>query len=228
MPTRRNARVGWLALLLVVAFAAGCNRLGAAAGSEDRAASGERKLPFHTEAGAEPSSPADAAHPQLSTEAKDGLPFGSSSHLRVLPSGTLITVRLEHPLDSSEFHAGEAFSAVVADPVTIDGDVLVARGAAVSGAIESAQESSAQRSTGYIRLALSAVTIDGKQLPLQTSSLFARGIAQSPALHSVRATGARGIRLPQGRRLTFRLTVPASLDHQNSIANGQYSLPNTD
>jgi hypothetical protein len=226
MPTRPKARLWWLALLLVVAFAAGCNRLGAA-GSEDKAASGDRKLPFHTEAGAGQSSPGDTDHPNLA-QAKDSLPFASPSHLRVLPSGTLITVRLEHPLDSSEVHAGDTFSAVVAEPVALDGDTMVARGAAVTGAIESAQESSAQRSTGYIRLSLNAISIDGKRLPLQTSSLFARGTAQPPGLHSVRATAAISIQLPAGRRLTFRLTVPASLDPRNSIANGQYSLPSTD
>jgi len=133
---------------------------------------------------------------------------------------------LEHPLDSAEVHAGDAFTAVVAEPVTIDGDMLVDRGTTVAGAIESAQESSAQRSTGFLRLTLSAITIDGKQLPLQTSSLFAKG--RPPEHPASNETGLSRVRLPQGRRLTFRLTSSAPLDDQNSIANRQFSTPSTE
>ncbi|MGA8761562.1 MAG: hypothetical protein WB562_01625, partial [Candidatus Sulfotelmatobacter sp.] len=86
-------------------------------------------------------------------------------------------------------------------------------------------ESTASRSTGYVRLTLSTITIDGKRLPLQTSSLFAQGTVQ-PIVRSDGVANPSGIRLPRGRRLTFRLTVPAVLDRKNAVADGQAFLPN--
>jgi hypothetical protein len=218
---RWNARLWWLALLLLVAFTSACNRLGAAPGKDSAVGGEERKLPFRSDRGAEPNGPGDPQYLSAFPDAKDGLPFRSPSHLRILPSGTLLTVRLEQPLDSGQVRAGDAFAAVVADPVNIDGDILVARGTGVTGAIESTQRSSPERSAGYIRLILSSITIDGKRMRLQTSSLFAQG---TPAGHSGDEASLSSIRLPQGRRLTFRLIVPASLDPQESIANRQVSI----
>jgi hypothetical protein len=226
--TRQNARAWWLVLLLVSAFTPSCNRLGAVSSGDKSASVGNKRLPFHSDAGTEQGAPGDAvAHPSLSAEGKDALPFRSPSRLRILPSGTLITVRLERSLDSAEVHAGDPFTAVVADPVMIDGDTLVARGAIVTGVIESTQQLSVQRSSGYIRLTLNDITIDGKRLPLQTSSLFAQGTSRPPEDPSTNASGLSGVRLQPGRRLTFRLTLPATLNDQNALAR-EYAIPSTE
>lgn len=222
MSTKRNGGAGWLALLLIVAFAPACNRLGAA-GGDDKATADGKAFPFHSDPGAEPNVPGDADRSGLAASAKQGLPFHSLSHSRILPSGTLITVRLERPLTSKEVHPGDVFTALVAEPVMIDGETVVARGTVVTGAIEGSQESPAPQIAGYIRLTLSAITVDGKPLPLQTSSLFAKGTPSLPE-DKVKAMDA-GVRLPQGRRLTFRLTIPAALDVQNSIADRHDPIP---
>jgi hypothetical protein len=222
MPKRRNTAVWWLALVLATVFSLACNRLGAAGGQE-KTASG-RNLPFHPGSGPDVATDSATDGEGSSPGSKDGLPFHSSSHHRILPSGTLLTVRLERSLDSAEVHPGDPFAAVVAEPIMIEGDTVVARNVAVTGAIESSQEASAQSNAGYIRLTLNAMTIDGKRLPLQTSSLFARGAAAP----SGNQASLSGIRLAQGRRLTFRLAVPASLDGQEPIASGQDSAPSAD
>lgn len=220
-----NAKLWSLALLLAASCATGCSRLGAA-GGEQKASSQEAKaLPFHSDV-TDHNAPGAASTPS-SSEAGGGLLFASTSRRpRLLPSGTLVTVRLEHPLDSADVHAGDAFTAVVAEPVIIAGDTLIARDTTVTGAVEFAQESTASRSTGYVRLTLSTITIDGKRLPLQTSSLFAQGTVQPIEGRPGGETGSSSIRLPQGRRLTFRLTVPAVIDRKNAVADGQAFLPN--
>jgi len=116
--------------------------------------------------------------------------------------------------------AGDVFTATVAAPLWLGRDMVVERGTTVTGRVESAQ-SQAERSglpqdsrytgTGYFRLTLSEITIDGRQLALQTSSLFARGTFQPPESISVQ----------KGRRLTFRLTAPVTLEAPNSAANRQ-------
>jgi hypothetical protein len=210
-------------VVCVLAIAPACNRLGAANGAAGDTSRNSPNLPFHSDPNAEPSA-ADNPRPGLPSETQEvSVPF--RFHARVLPAGTLLTVRLEHALNGSKVRAGDPFSAVVAEPVTVDGDTLVGAGAAVTGAVECAVASSEPRSEGYVRLILSTITIEGKQLPLRTSSLFAHGTEQASGLNPGRDTASP--RLPQGRRLTFRLTAPASLDGQSAIAYGPYPAVNT-
>jgi hypothetical protein len=132
-------------------------------------------------------------------------------------------------------HPGDTFIAFVAGPLTIDGDTLIQSGTPVSGRVESAQPSiihpGLRPDPGYVRLALNSITIDGRPLDLQTSSLFAKGTFQSTGLSSASSPGTgsgaptRDLRLQKGRRLTFRLTAPVLLTDPNSIANRQD--PNT-
>jgi len=153
------------------------------------------------------------------------LPFPALSHPRVLPSGTLLTVQLEGSLSTAKVQAGDAFAASVAAPVTIDSDTFIERGTAVTGRIESAQS---HPRSGYFRLTLSAITVDGRQLALQTSSLFARATSQqSNASFPGRASElpSDGVRVPKGRHLTFRLTAPVTLNVPNSMANRQSLYP---
>lgn len=192
----------------------------------------EQDLPFHPHA--DQASNGEATSPAASPDTKlaSSLPFRAMSHPRVLPSGTLLTVQLEDSLLASKVRAGDAFTASVAAPLTFERETLIERGSAVTGRVESAQ-SQADRpglaaGSGYFRLTLSAITVSGRQLVLQTSSLFARGTFQpSSASSSGGATDSQshGVGLQKGRRLTFRLTAPVALDDSNSMANRQYPKP---
>lgn len=143
-------------------------------------------------------------------------PFGGSRP-RVLPSGTLLVVQLDDSLSSAKVHAGDAFTASVASPLDVDGDTVVERGAAVTGRVEAARAQTdhpgAAGGSGYFQLSLSAITLGGRQLSVQTSSLFARGTFEKPD----------GVRVTKGRHLTFRLTAPVILDDPGALANRQYS-----
>jgi hypothetical protein len=56
-------------------------------------------------------------------------------------------------------------------------------------------------------LTLETVNVDGRVLPLQTSSLFVHGNA-SEAAAAGGAASQQAVHLESGRRLTFRLTEP--------------------
>ncbi len=222
MPTRPSERIFWLALLVLfalfpLAFFPACSRLGPAGGVA-KAASPDKGVPFHSDAGAESANPGDGARSSLSGNATESVPFHSTSSAHVLPAGTLITVRLELPLIGSEVHAGDAFTAVVAEAISVDGETVVGRGATARGVVEPAPESSGQRSPGYLRLRLSDLMIDGKLLRLQTSSLFAADTSQL-SQGAARVAALSPVRLLKGRRLTFRLTAAAIVDSRDSLAN---------
>lgn len=134
------------------------------------------------------------------------MPFGSHAH--VLPSGTLLTVQLESPLSTADVRDGDTFTASVAAPLAIDGDPLIERGAVATGHVESVR---AHAGSGYFQLKLSTIAVEGRQLSLQTSSLFAQATSQHQD----------GVRVQKGRRLTFRLTSPVTLNEPKSMANRQ-------
>jgi hypothetical protein len=229
---------GVFCLVLSLGLSQGCARSQPSHRTEtssQEAQEAEDKLPFHPET--DHASASDRAHPAVSLDPKaaPSLPFRTVSHPRILPPGTLMTVQLEAALSTSRVRAGDAFTATVAAPLTIDGDTLIERGTAVTGRVESAQPQvhrlSSVPGSGYFRLTLSAITVAGRQLALQTSSLFTRGSFQ-PSNASSRSGSLEltsgGVQVQKGRRLTFRLTAPVTLDDPNSVAKGQYSSPTTE
>jgi hypothetical protein len=190
--------------------------------------SSEQNLPFHP---ASDHVSDDNIHPAVPPDGKpiSGAPFRATSHARSLPAGTLITVRLETPLTVARIRGGDAFRATVAEPLTIDGDRVLAAGTLVSGRIESVQPSGNRAGSpsdaGYIQLTLNTITVAGKAINVETSSLFAKGISSSngpmPVSSGANAFGWRssGLRIPKGRRLTFRLTSAVALVDPNAIAH---------
>jgi len=135
------------------------------------------------------------------------LPFRDSQSL---PSGTLITVRLKSLIAADGSGFSGAFDAIVDEPVLVEGSALLPRGASVAGRVESARASGLRRNRGYVRLRLESVNVGGRNLPIQTSSLFVRGSAsETPA--SGGTPSPQVVRLEGGRRLTFRLAEPVSI-----------------
>lgn len=110
---------------------------------------------------------------------KKGL-FGSSSSLVpssiTVPAGTVIAVRLQNTVSSATASPGESFDAVLDEPLVIKGQTVADRGAAVTGRVVEAKSSGRLHSSGYLRLTLASITIKGKAVPVQTSSLFAKGV----------------------------------------------------
>jgi len=128
-----------------------------------------------------------------------------------LPAGTLLTVRLKHPVAATNSVTDASFEATVEEPVVVEGNTLIPRGASVAGHVESAHSSELKPNRGYVRLALASVHVGDLDVPVQTASLFAR---QSPGIdNSSPMTG-----LEKGRRLTFRVTEPAYISSQRASA----------
>jgi hypothetical protein len=184
----------------------------------------QQGLPFHNDHasaddGRRPAVPADA-------KAASALPFRSAPQSGVLPSGTLLTVQLEDSLSTTKVRAGDTFRATMATSFTVGGDVIVDRGASVIGRVESAQSQRPRAARilgpGYFRLSLTAITVAGRQVALQTSSLFTHGDTSPTDRHSI------DVQVQKGRRLTFRLTAPAVLGDRDSMADRQYLSPTSE
>jgi hypothetical protein len=195
----RAALASWAFALLFAAF--GCSRPDVIPGEANSA---QTELPASS---LQPAS--DQTVPELS---RTGVhwPAGRRSAtgndfrgtLQGLPAGTLLTVRLKTSVYASTSPSEGSFEAVVEQPVVIDGNIIIPKGANVAGRVESAQTSRIKPNRGYVRLALQSMDIGDRQVALQTASLFAREAPLGNQPISV-------IHLEQGRRLTFRLAEAA-------------------
>ncbi len=143
---------------------------------------------------------------------RKGLPPTSS--VVEMPAGTPIMVRLQTPLSSATARDGEAFEAVLDEPIVVRSKVVARRGTMVTGRVVAAKPSDGDQTSGYMRLTLSAIALNGKSQPILTSSVFAKGGTQEVLPSSPESgppnPGAQDIQFPPSHRLTFRLkeTVP--------------------
>jgi hypothetical protein len=92
-----------------------------------------------------------------------------------VPPGTAVTVRLQTPVSSVSSRLGETFDAVLDEPLVVDGRTVVPRGAAVRGKVTMARHSGHLRHPGELGLTLVSVSVQGKEIPLKTSYVFAKG-----------------------------------------------------
>ncbi len=200
-----------LGLSLSLGLIQGCARSGPLHRRNTVSSASEQTLPFHPDT--DQASGSEGTHPAVSPDpnATSAIPFRTALP-HMLPAGTLLTVQLEDALSTAKAHAGDPFAASVASSMGIDGNSLIERGALATGHIESVRTDAR---SGYFQLTLTAITVEGRQLALQTSSLFARGTAEP----------SDDIRVQKGRHLTFRLTSPVLLDEPKSVANRQSLSP---
>ncbi len=120
--------------------------------------------------GAKPPSVAPVADSSGSQQ----LPFVEGKPL-VVPANTAIYVRLQQSLSSATAQSGQNFSAVLDEPLVVDGQTLAPQGTAVTGKVVAVRESGHLHNAGYLRITLSTLTLNGKSVPLQTNSVFVSG-----------------------------------------------------
>jgi hypothetical protein len=204
-------------LILVMALAPGCSRQPNLLAPNPGPVSG-RPLPF------ENPSVEGGIYPTAS--------LASSS----LPPGTLLTVRIRSRVSSATGHAGDSFAAVLDEPLVLEGQTVLARGAELTGRVVAAKASS-QFDPGYLRLRLTGISLGGQPVGLESSSVFLKGgsrpmrqvagigqgtvpgalikgVAEGAGSQaSARPSAENDVEFPAAGRLTFRLTQALPIRH---------------
>jgi hypothetical protein len=117
---------------------------------------------------------ADQHLPFDGTSDKGGIfPTGSLTPTAI-PAGTPLAVHLRTPLSSATSRAGDSFEAVLEEPIVVRGKTLAPGGASVTGKVLDAKPAGELQELGYMRLALTAVSLNGRSFPIQTSSIFVK------------------------------------------------------
>ena len=145
------------------------------------------------------------------------LPFSQAKPL-IVPADTVIHVRLKQVLTAADAKSGEDFPAVLDEPLLADNQVVAPQGAEIAGKVVAARESGRLHAAGYVRIRLSSIAINGKQLPLATNSVIAAGGGQKnhsfsflAGANSFRDAGSKEAGFTPEQRLAFRLTQPLSV-----------------
>ena len=91
-----------------------------------------------------------------------------SSAAVTIPPGTHISVRTIDSIDSTENHVGDRFEASLEEPLIVDGNVAVAKGAEVYGRLAESKESGTFSGRSQLQLELTGIVVDGQTIPLVT------------------------------------------------------------
>ena len=119
--------------------------------------------------------PAPFAKPSPNPSANNGAKEQAASETLVIPSGTAITVRLLSTVSSATSRPGDQFDATLDHPIVIDGKTVAPEGAQVTGRVIAARHSGRLMHPGYLRIALASLTLDGKTVPVQSTSVMVAG-----------------------------------------------------
>lgn len=161
-----------------------------------------------------PDSPSNSQNSQTLPFDRQPPPTTATSHSLIppatLPEGTFLTVRLSKPLSSASARAGDSFEGALDDPVIVDHETLLPRGATVSGRVLDVRRFASLQSPGYLRITLVSVTSSGKTFLIDTSSIFAKA-AQRPSPSGAIKPASGDVNFSPDRRLTFRLAQAVDL-----------------
>jgi hypothetical protein len=216
---QRRSRLGVILILFLATLAGvtGCSRKSAVPGSRGTSDSGQ--LPF------------DRVSDTSGISPTAGFSFDG------IPAGAEVTIRLQLALSSADSRAGDSFQGALDEPMVVSGKTVVPVGTVVTGSVVRAKASGGLHDPGYLRVTLASISINGKSIPLRTSSIFAKGglyerrkaptlgrsgadvkvaVAESaadsgagtdPSVNPAKAD----VKFSTGRRLTFRLAQPLHL-----------------
>ncbi len=122
-----------------------------------------------------------------------------------IPSGTVIRVRLDETLSSKSSEAGQSFSATVAEPIVVNGNTVVDKGARARGTVVDAKAMGHFKGGALLEVRLNSIEVKGKDTSVQTAAVertmkgkgkrsagFIAGGAGAGALIGALAGGGKG------------------------------------
>lgn len=86
----------------------------------------------------------------------------------VVPTGTVLTVRLVQPLSSKTSQTGGTFSATMANPITIEGKTVIPQGAKVFGIVRDAKKAGKFKGGAALSLGLTSIIVNGQHYNIAT------------------------------------------------------------
>src|ERR1035441_52594 len=134
-----------------------------------------RSLRFDSDAqGGSPSVPSKRRSVPSSIEKEENEVAESSSSVTI-PAGTRISVRTIDSIDSTRNRVGYRFQASLEEPLSVDGNVVVPKGADVYGRLEGSKETGTFTGRSELKLELTGIVVHGQTVPLVTGEYEVSG-----------------------------------------------------
>jgi hypothetical protein len=92
-----------------------------------------------------------------------------------ITAGTRISVRTIDRIDSTKNHVGDRFQASLEEPLTVDGNVIVPKGADVYGRLAESKKSGTFTGRSELQLELTGIVVNGQTVPLVTGEYELQG-----------------------------------------------------
>ena len=107
-----------------------------------------------------------------------------------VPAGTQICIRTIDSIDSTRNRVGDPFQASLQEPITVDGNVVVPKGADVLGRLGESKKSGTFTGRSELRLELTGIVVHGQTLPLVTGEYELTGKSRGESTAKRTAGGA--------------------------------------
>jgi hypothetical protein len=122
------------------------------------------------------STPATApAASQASSPAAAPAPQPAPAPQIHVSAGTTLAIRIDHRMSSRHSHVGEKFTGEIVEPVKDDaGNAILPKGTRVRGKVVAVKAPGRFKGAGVLSLRLTALTLNGKEYPLDTRRLSER------------------------------------------------------
>jgi hypothetical protein len=85
-----------------------------------------------------------------------------------IPAGTRISVRTIDSIDSTKNHVGYRFQASLEEPLSVDGNVVVPKGADLYGRLEGSKQTGTFTGRSELKIELTGIVVHGQTVPLVT------------------------------------------------------------
>jgi len=177
-----------------------------------------RSLRFDPDAqGASPSVPSKQPSVPSAIERDE---VAESSSAVTIPAGTRISVRTIDSIDSTRNRVGSRFQASLEEPLWVDGNVVVPKGADVYGRLEGSKETGTFTGRSELKLELTGIVVHGQTVPLVTGEYEVSGKSKGESTAKRTVGGAASeiitkgdqVKIPSETLLDFTLqqsvTIP--------------------
>jgi hypothetical protein len=122
---------------------------------------------------------ADAPAPQPQSSLPDAPEAEAHVEMKpayvTIPAETRISVRTIDAIDSTKSLVGDRFQASLAEPLALDGNVVVPKGALIYGRLTESKESGTFTGRSLLRLELTGIVVNEKTVPVVTGEYEATG-----------------------------------------------------
>ena len=112
----------------------------------------------------------------------------------VIPAGTSIVVRMIDGVDSKEARTGQTYHASLDQPIVVDGNTVIPRGADVTTILTNARQSGKFEGKAELTLDIESIQADGRTYPVRTTGVVeasnGRGSRTAKVVGGTAALGA--------------------------------------